>query len=199
MSWGSEAVTAAGGEYRLCWCAGGFNCWSSADYLAEVGTIHVDGPTTYRDYRQVTMTQTRTCISGQTCAFDGIYGFYPSLDDVVLIMDTCGTRALADLSTSVAAPDMSTGASWLGYGDDFNAMPQAGYVVSVTGSGASVSWGTAAMTARGGQYRLCWCKSAAWAWWGCNRAEHFRTTIGELTLIGPKASGSRGRALAHPH
>jgi hypothetical protein len=46
LSLGSTPVTAPGGTYRMCWCASGFRCNSFMDYIVEVGTITIVGPTT---------------------------------------------------------------------------------------------------------------------------------------------------------
>jgi len=71
--------------------------------------------------------QDRTCISGRTCAFDGIYGIGLDSGVQILILDTCGSS------------------SWL------PRQPK------VAGSGAAmVSWGQVALAAAAGDHRLCW-------------------------------------------
>ena len=45
FSWGLEPLTVAGGEYRLCWCAGApFSCVSLSDFKVDVGQLTVIGP-----------------------------------------------------------------------------------------------------------------------------------------------------------
>jgi len=42
VSWGVVPVTAAGGEYRLCWCAGaGFSCSVQNDYYTDFGRLNL--------------------------------------------------------------------------------------------------------------------------------------------------------------
>ena len=63
---------------------------------------------------------------------------------------------------------------------------QDGLSFSRAASGATVSWGRVALTAAGGQYRLCWGPGSSNAsYFNCNKAEFVRVDIGELTIIGP--------------
>jgi hypothetical protein len=66
--WGDLHVTAAGGEYRLCWCASlavAF-CSSEDDFVVDVGRLDLVGV--------APLEQRHTCVSGQSCALDGILG-----------------------------------------------------------------------------------------------------------------------------
>ena len=49
----------------------------------DFGELQIIGP-------QPLTTQHRTCISGQTCTFDGFRGLHLDEEDSLLLMDTCG-------------------------------------------------------------------------------------------------------------
>ena len=55
---GMGFVTAAGGVYRLCWCARGFPCRAVRDYAVDVGQLLLLGP--------AQLFEARTCVAGQT-------------------------------------------------------------------------------------------------------------------------------------
>lgn len=67
------------------------------------------------------------------------------------------------------------------------------YIVMDTCGGSAIipRWPTAsatifshrpdAVSAAGGQYRLCWCAAEV----GCSLSAHYRTDFGELVLVGP--------------
>ena len=172
FSWGSSAVTAAGGSYRLCWCAElaepGANqseaCMNS--FFLDIGRLLLVGPPILRTVG--------TCISGQTCSFPG-NALHPGVDapGELLVMDTCGT---------------------------FGAfLPRFSFTAS-SKIDASVYFGSAPITALGGQYRLCWC-AGGWQ----NRSEHtasssgqvrcdmedFLMDVGAFHLLGPERHVSR--------
>ena len=78
-------LTAAGGNYRMCWCAGApFQCESAGDFVVDIGLLHVLGVSS--------MLQSRTCISGQTCEFGDIMGTSLDTDDLLAVLDTCGVQ-----------------------------------------------------------------------------------------------------------
>jgi hypothetical protein len=160
VSWGNVPVTATGGRYRVCWCAGGFGCNTGLGYFAEVGFLNVVGPTA--------LIQERTCIAGQTCSFDGILGADLGTSDLVYALDTCGQSGGAGLISK---------------------LPAAGLIASNVGTGASLSWGVTQLTGSGGVYRLCWCSSPVPG--RCSQVEDFKSTVGQLTLIGPLLGGTR--------
>ena len=87
VSFGTTLVSAAGGEYRLCWCkAGGFtpferSCNWAEDFLVDAGRMYLRGPS---------LDQRRTCISGVACRVDGLLGLGLSDGDTVAVLDTCG-------------------------------------------------------------------------------------------------------------
>jgi hypothetical protein len=147
-------VTAAGGRYRLCWCEGvspGHNTCSAVDAFEF-------------DMGQLTLigvsplSQDRTCVSGQVCSVDGVIGESLSIGDRFLILDTCGVHGAMQPRWALS-----------------------GHFGSTSQSGASVSWGSTAVTAAGGQYRLCWCSGT----FLCSVGEDFRTDAGTFTLVGP--------------
>ncbi|CAE7364548.1 agaA33 [Symbiodinium sp. CCMP2592] len=90
--WDAAVVTAAGGIYRLCWCAGlrveeGFtnssSCRTPVGFTADFGDLHLIGPNP--------LDATRTCISGP-CVTAALEGFHLSVHDRFVILDTCGQR-----------------------------------------------------------------------------------------------------------
>ena len=44
FSWNDSFVSAPGGEYRLCWCAAGYECTEPHDYHVDFGTLELAGP-----------------------------------------------------------------------------------------------------------------------------------------------------------
>ena len=51
----------------------------------------------------------------------------------------------------------------------------------------------AVITARGGQYRLCWC---ATGYGDCGTLREYRSDVGELQLLGPSKNNVTGSARA---
>jgi len=104
VTWGSAPVTAAGGEYRLCWCAGeelgyatagyvfwavnGTNKTASAELAASSetpgGSARQPRCRVPSDFRvdagrlymlgPTPLAQHRTCVAGMSCAVDGLTG-----------------------------------------------------------------------------------------------------------------------------
>ena len=106
------------------------------------------------------LPQHRTCVSGQTCEFDGMTGHYLSNADVYLVADTC--------STTLGLPRFLGSSS---------------FSTSVTDSGARVSFGSVPVTAAGGHFMLCWCSGSLAN--GCSSPAHFQVIAGTLSLLGP--------------
>ena len=162
ISWGDAKATAAGGQYRLCWCTGDraqhgegvdgtsdFACQVPSDYLVDAGRLTMVGP--------APLIQHRTCVSGQTCVLDSIIGQHLTSADRLVILDTCGVS--------------------LQY------LPQAAAPSLMLASGATFSWGYVINTAPGGQYRLCWCVVSMN---GCGTSDMFAVDFGRLDVIGTK-------------
>ena len=106
ISW-ADSLTAAGGEYRLCWCSGlpstptdDFNtsntsivpagssmtgnmsvCSVSWDFGIDAGKLLLLGP--------APLFHRSTCAAGQTCAIN-VAGTGLSSADLLLVQDTCG-------------------------------------------------------------------------------------------------------------
>ena len=171
FSWAS-VTTSAGGQYRLCWCAGSLSprsdgtaeqddiqhCgWGDSAPWVDIGEFTLVGPSP--------LPQARTCISGQRCAlFGGIDGQDLASENRVLVLDTCGERyGRADLFAEMTP-------RW----------PSVEVVGAVTG-GISVSWGEEPVSSAGGTYRMCWCVNMA----RCKDARAFVVDVGPLMLIGP--------------
>ena len=178
----SYPVTATGGQYRLCWCSDGVlvnqSGWSDAsirpgchfaeDFAVDMGSLLLVGISP--------LVQDRTCIAGQHCQLAGLQGYGLSSLDTIVVLDTCGQKALRHW------PDPAT--------------------VLETSGQLSVSWSV--VSAAGGQYRLCWCPGLTWTSSDeqdqalnvsgtsvqtlerrCSSAELFRVDFGSLTLVGP--------------
>ena len=191
MDWGRVAFTSAGGQYRLCWCAGGFQCSLMSDYAVDVGALTVLGPTP--------LQQDRTCVAGQTCVVFAFTGYQGSVDPIewshgvltgdggriklldmgtLWILDTCASHQstppimnnglLADLR---AYPDVVAG------GRESQGVADRGW---------SVSFGTQTISTPGGQYRICWCAEG----YLCDTTIEFQVDVGEFSLIGPSVWGA---------
>ena len=86
-TWTSAHTTAAGGVYRLCWCAntGPAACQTLGDFRTDTGALTLVGPSP--------LQQHRTCVSGHTCEVDGVVGVDISASDAFLVLDTCGVAS----------------------------------------------------------------------------------------------------------
>jgi hypothetical protein len=160
--WGSTLVSAAGGEYRLCWCGSSdfgnasfstFSCSTQEAFRLDIGELVLIGVSP--------LMQDRTCVSGQTCLLDGILGKDLSAGDRFLVLHTCGTNSILERFMAVGLMSVSQ-------------------VSNITTSGSTALWVDAPITAAGGQYRLCWCHAG----FSCSISDHFVVDTGELTLIG---------------
>ena len=184
----NDVTTAAGGEYRLCWCSGhpplngtanasnasNLNCQFADEFVTDMGSLLVVGVSP--------LQQDRSCISGQPCYLPDIRGYSLSSLDVVAVHDTCGTQP----ATRWPAGTLEENSGRL-----------------------SITWDL--ITSAGGQYRLCWCHGLStivevnseddldpWAsniTYGnstfqhfvlsCSTSESLQVDFGGLTLIGP--------------
>ena len=88
FSWATTVVTAPGGQYRMCWCPGGFTCSFADHFYVDMGELTMIGVSP--------LDQGRTCISGQTCSIDGITGHNLSSTDRLMVLDTCGDATAVD-------------------------------------------------------------------------------------------------------
>ena len=86
MAMWRNAITAAGGQYRLCWCPSTAACARAADFTTDMGGLLLLGPTP--------LQQDRTCVSGLSCEFEGFLGRHISSQDRVLLSETCGETYL---------------------------------------------------------------------------------------------------------
>jgi hypothetical protein len=152
ISWGSTVVTAAGGLYRLCWCADSYICSTTESFVVDVGSFTLIGP--------APLLESRTCISGQTCVVEGFVGVGLMDDDRYVFTDTCGQ--VLELPRFV----------------------NHGLTTSFA-SGAIIDFGSVALTAEGGMYRMCWCATG----FACSNQESFTVDVGEVLLLGPSPLG----------
>jgi hypothetical protein len=68
-TFGDVVISTAGGEYRLCWCAGGsFKCDVQADFRTDIGALTLVGVSP--------LSQHRTCISGRHCSLHHVQGVH---------------------------------------------------------------------------------------------------------------------------
>ena len=82
-----RVLTAPGGNYRMCWCAGDpFDCNSAEDFGIDIGMLHTVGLSQ--------LLQSRTCVSGQTCEFGDIRGNSLDPDDLIGVFDSCGVQGV---------------------------------------------------------------------------------------------------------
>ena len=83
VSWGGDvAITAAGGQFRLCWCSGGMSCSVAENFVVDAGKLELIGV--------APLNQKRTCVAGQTCAIDGVTGQSLPPSSYIRALDTCG-------------------------------------------------------------------------------------------------------------
>ena len=160
------AVTAVGGEYRMCWCSRSNHtsesqCSQSGHFEVDAGGLFLVGPRP--------LEQDRTCITGQTCVLESLIGVGWSDADIVAIRSTCGSsqaEAVVErfMQETPRLADM-TGGNWL------------------------ASWDAARSSAAGGQYRLCW--QAGLQLNGTESVAESWIDMGSFTLIGPSAGAAR--------
>ena len=144
-------------------------------FLLDTGGVTVIGP--------APLQQHRTCVSGQLCDIR-IDGHLLADGDTLMVLGTCGSRW--DRVSPSLQPNL------LERNEN-----NVGSRITVTGSGAHVSWDTVVngtvITAYGGEYRLCWCagsminETAFSPGYACTTAEQFRTDLGEMSIIGPSS------------
>ena len=145
-------ITAAAGTYRLCWCQPLNRDISDACDFATEHSVDLGQMTLLGP----TLSQQRTCIAGQQCTIEGLsLGESWTPQHTVIVLDTCS--------------EISFVKGW-----------PTGAIFSVQSSGASLSFGSAVVTAPGGTYELCWCGK------DCGYKNAIR--IGEISLIGAKSS-----------
>ena len=89
----SAPWTSNGGQYRICWCANGFVCSAGRDFKVDVGELVVVGP--------APLALIRTCVAGQTCSVDRLTGQHLSPADDLVLLDTCGSDVITDVSNVV--------------------------------------------------------------------------------------------------
>ena len=168
VSWGEVAVTAAGGEYRLCWCnevsvisshfGNSLNysssCQSPADFIADVGTLLLMG---------VHLEQHRTCISGSNCVIDGITGAHLQDGDALLVLDTCGLGGAPPNIYHVTGGKPAQA---------FSNVSGHTWYLDVTDT-----------PTLGGEYRLCWCSGLND---DCSLSTEFQVDFGRLFVQGPR-------------
>ena len=171
-----NVVSANGGQYKLCWCTEGDpaamartpvlpsfvkvpNCTDALRFGQEFGRLHLIGPS-YPD-------QSFTCVSGQTCQLRSFHDPHASLEDSLLLLDTCGSSA-SYVPKSALQPA--------------SAAQMGGQLV--------FSW-NGTQTMQGGQYRLCWCTTRpendvnASTQHLCEQPGHFLVDYGRLDIVGP--------------
>ena len=171
VAWNTP-LSAAGGEYKLCWCGAYQDCDTSDQFRTSIGTLTLIGPRT---------DHARTCVSGQICKLEGLQGHFLSDESMIAILDTC---AQVGLLTEQARP---------------NSVNVPFTMLSTRGSMAD--FGRIA-TSSDGLYRLCWCPmveglsnlTVVVNGSDINRTslvDCFKVDMGELHLVGPVSSEGR--------
>ena len=159
-------VSAAGGIYRICWCAGGSlspnaPCHIPESFDTDLGFLMVIGPSPLQQYR--------TCVAGQVCRLSPLLGHFPAGDSV----DSLGAVAILETCAIAISPGLRALSS-----GGFNGSQSPGSVVpwDMAENASEVPW-----RQEGALYRLCWCLDAQ----GCSRVEDYRTDVGGLLVVGP--------------
>lgn len=172
--WGTELVTAQGGDYRLCWCSGQHlngtprGCSDILDFIVDAGTLSVSGPAGGQYW---------SCAASRPCKVQGVMGFgFTALDRVLVKTGDC----------TGGVPVV--GLHW--------ASVVNGTLVNAEGNVASFDWGAAVVGAQGGHYAICWCTERSWAVGvGQDPCEspypyRFATEVGSLMVKGPDPTHS---------
>jgi hypothetical protein len=85
VHWGVIPWTVSGGQYRMCWCAGTFDCLRADEFAVDLGELVIVGPA---------RREARTCVSGQTCSIDTLTGSLLDDESAVVVLDTCGAATV---------------------------------------------------------------------------------------------------------
>lgn len=134
VSWGPSVASAAGGSYRMCWCAGGYNCTAPANFVVDSGTLHMLGPLHF---------QTEVCLPGLLCVLDGFGGYGLSDGERIMALMQCGVGAPIHGFPFGGITNGATGnGSIYGWGD------------------GSSTFLPLATDTPGGVYSLCWCPTS---------------------------------------
>ena len=149
IHWGMPEFTGSGGQFRLCWC-GAPDCFLLGSFLVDVGSVSLIGP--------APLTQRRTCVSGHSCAIEGLQGEHLSFFDHIMLLETCAVEQSAGQLFSSDVSNSSRGPS-----------------------AQSAQWVLERTPLAGGQYRICWCSSVG----QCSTAANFKVDAGNLLVIGP--------------
>jgi len=176
VAWGSAGITSAGGNYRLCWCAGEQvvnntepwyiaapekrNCAVPEEFRVDVSEFLLLGPSP--------LYQHRTCISGRTCKFEGLLG---ETQGRVTIVDTCGTHAGPFQAVIKYPPQI------VSYQD----LLKRGIATVSSNETGTVFFGNDEVNVAGGIYSMCWCASVS----SCYTTKEFLVNFGKLTILGP--------------
>mmetsp|Transcript_65231 Transcript_65231/g.155809 ORF Transcript_65231/g.155809 Transcript_65231/m.155809 type:complete len:1874 (+) Transcript_65231:103-5724(+) len=140
MRWGTTAVSAPGGLYRLCWCNGTeTSCTLQGDFFVPIGTLHVSGLRPGQDQAVY------SCVAGMPCSISGVDGY-----------------GLSNTHRMVILPSSDLGCLW--YRRAFEppavpGLPFLGMSLVSADEGQTYSWGDLPMMALAGNYLLCWCSS----------------------------------------
>ena len=165
--WGDSLLSAPGGTYRMCWCAGHRldnsprPCEAASDFMVDVGALAINGPAG---------DQAWSCDTSRPCSIYGLRGAGLTADDKLLVKEgNCfGGTPLRGLH-------------WASVGTSVDAW----------GVTANVTWGNQTVAAEGGHYRVCFCTLGITdAQEPCNSQvpHRFTTDAGTLTINGPRVA-----------
>ncbi|CAE7774243.1 unnamed protein product [Symbiodinium necroappetens] len=160
--WGESLLSAPGGEYRMCWCAGHQldnsprACELPGDFAVDVGSLAISGPAG---------GQAWSCDTSRPCSISGLRGAGLTENDRLLIKEgNCfGGTPLRGLH-------------WASVGT----------FVSAGGTLANVTWGNQTVAAEGGHYRVCFCTLGFGEPCNSQVPHRFTTDAGTLTVNGPR-------------
>ena len=160
--WGESLLSAPGGEYRMCWCAGHRldnsprACKLPGDFVVDVGALAINGPAG---------GQAWACDTSRPCSIYGMRGAGLTVEDKLLVKEgNCfGGTPLRGLH-------------WASVGTS----------VDAGGRLANVTWGSQTVAAEGGHYRVCFCTLVFGEPCNSQVPHRFTTDAGTLTVNGPR-------------
>eukprot|EP00439_Symbiodinium_sp_Y106_P053055 s1728_g7.t1 len=166
FSWGTQGAfngaILAGGEYRLCWCPKGYECNTPSAFGLDIGQLSVVGPYVSCDISTPGQCadQNRDVVGGTVYNITDLAGLGLQDGDALMILETCGVP-----------------------GAMVDGFPNGGVSNPATEEGSAFIWGTGEefVTAKGGEYRLCWCQAGR----SCAVAENFNADIGSVVVRAP--------------
>ena len=153
--------SSAGGQYRMCWCPYGYQCNDPTDFRMDFGDMTLVGP--------APLNQHKTCVAGQPCELKPLTGIFLQNNDLVHILETCGSYVNVSKFDHYSSADSGLHLPRFPSNNGVQSLSE-----GATNNGESISWGSVPITAMGGRYRMCWCAAG----YSCSAAPEFRVDFG---------------------